>query len=85
MEEQNKHLYSGITGLVKSKKGTFSLLIFLASLVAVFMSKIDGASFAAIVSAVTVIYNYTTHKTDVAALQMSAKPSYDPNIGNKQP
>ena len=61
----NKHILSGLSGLASSRKGTLSILIFGGSLTALLLGKLDGMSFAAIVSTVAVIYNYCQHKVDL--------------------
>ena len=62
-------IYKGLQGLMESKKGTLSLLVLLCATAAVLMKKIDGVSYAAIISTISVIYNYVAHKVDVALMQ----------------
>lgn len=59
----------GMLGLIQSKKGTLSLIILACSTVAVMLSKIDGMSYAAIVSTIGTIYCWSAAKTDIASLQ----------------
>ena len=49
----------GITGLIQSRKATMCLIILAVSSVALFTKHLDSISFAAIVSSITVIWNYT--------------------------
>lgn len=69
-------MLKGFQGLLSSKKATMCLLILTASTVSVLLSKIDGTSYAAIMTVISTIYSYTAYKTDVAF-----KPSvaFNPN------
>lgn len=62
-------MLDGIKGLMKSRKGVLSLLIFFGSLIALFLSKLDSLAFAGIVSTIAVIYNYAQSKTDIASME----------------
>lgn len=55
-----------LKGLLTSKKALLCLLIFVVSAIALFVKRLDGPSFAAIVSTVAIIYNYCQHKIDLA-------------------
>jgi hypothetical protein len=57
----------GLLGLLVSRKGSLSLLIFGCSFVAIMTNHLDGPSFAAITSTVAAIYHWTQHKLDLAA------------------
>jgi len=61
----------GIKGLLASKKGTLSLIILACSTVGLMLGKLDGTSYAAIVATVSAIYQYTCHKTDIAAMNQA--------------
>lgn len=58
-------ILQGIKGLLESKKGTLSLLILATSTAAVLTKHIEGASYAAIISTVAVIYNFVQHRLDM--------------------
>ena len=58
------HILNGLKGLLTSRKGTLSLIIFVGSLVALFMSKMDGVSFAAVMGTVQLIFCWSHSKTD---------------------
>lgn len=62
----------GIKKLADSSKGCLTLIIFIGSLVALFCGKLDGLAFAGIVSTLSVIYNYTRAKTDIAMIDVEA-------------
>lgn len=64
---------NGIKKLYMSSKGTLSLLIFVGSLLALFAGRLDSTAFAAIVSTVAIIFNYTRYKSDQLGLG-DAKP-----------
>lgn len=58
----------GIRGLLESRKATLCLIILLLSSVGLFVGKLDGVSYAAVVSTVAIIYNFCQHKVDIANL-----------------
>ena len=57
---------NGIAGLLASKKGTLSLLMLACATAAVLLGKIDGISYAAVVTTVSSVFMWTQHKTDMA-------------------
>lgn len=57
----------GLVGLLRSRKATLCLIILAIGSVALFLGKLDSTAYAAIVSSVVLIYNYTVHKLDLAA------------------
>lgn len=46
-----------------------SLLILACASVALFIGKLDGTSYAAVIATVATIYNFTQHRVDIAAMQ----------------
>lgn len=62
---------NGLKGLINSKKATLCLIIFACSFMALMLQHLDGLSFAAIVSSIVLIYNYTQNKADCVAMMSS--------------
>jgi len=58
----------GLIGLLKSRKATMSLIIVACATVGLFIGKLDGPSFAAVIGTVAVIYNFCQHAVDKAEL-----------------
>ena len=56
----------GLIELFKSRKATMSLIILACATTALFLSKLDGTSYAAVIGTIAVIYNYTQNKSDLA-------------------
>jgi len=54
----------GLLELFKSKKATMSLIILAAASTALFMGKLDGTSYAAVIATVATIYNFCQHAID---------------------
>ena len=73
-------LLQGFSGLLSSRKGTFSLLIFMVASAALFFGKLPGAYYAAVIATVSGIYNYCQHKCDIAGT--SSNPSSTATIEN---
>jgi len=61
-------LFKGLLGLLMSKKAMLCLIILAVSGVALFMGKLEGMYFSAIVATISTIYCWTTHKCDIASL-----------------
>ena len=57
-------MLNGIKGLLDSKKGTLSLLVLLSATVAVLGHRIDGPSYATIITVIASIYNFVQHRID---------------------
>lgn len=74
-------ILNGIKGLLQSRKGTLSLIIFIGSLVALFMSKLDGVSFAAIVGIVQALFCWAHSKTDQQAIANDGLGGLKNNLG----
>lgn len=55
----------GLIELFKSKKATLSLIILACATTALFMGKLDGQWYAAVISSIVLIYNWTQHKIDL--------------------
>lgn len=53
---------------LSSKKVKMCLLVLGLTFVGLMAKRMDGMSFAAVVSSIVIIYNHTQSKTDVAAL-----------------
>lgn len=58
----------GLLQLLESKKGTICLIIFFGSLISNFTNHLQSTAFAAIVSTIAIIYNYSATRMDMAAL-----------------
>lgn len=54
----------GLLELFKSKKATMSLIILACATTALFMGKLDGTSYAAVIGTVAAIYNFCQHAID---------------------
>jgi hypothetical protein len=61
-------ILTGIKGLFASKKGTLCLLILVSSVWALMTKHMDGVSFAAVVSSISSLFMWTTHKTEISAI-----------------
>lgn len=53
------HLWIGIGGLIKSRNGVMSLLVFFTTAVLCYLGKIDGVSFGVVCGVVYSIYAWT--------------------------
>jgi hypothetical protein len=58
-------IFSGLIGLLGSKKACMSLIILGCATAGLLTGKLDGVSFAAIVGTIGTIYCWTAHKTDI--------------------
>lgn len=56
---------TGIKDLLACKRFWFCSLILAVSAPALYLKDLDSTSFAAIVSSIVLIYNYTSHKIDL--------------------
>ena len=61
-------IYTGIAGLLASKKGTLSILMLAAMTALGLHGKIDGVAFAAGCSLISTVYCWTSHKVDLASI-----------------
>jgi len=57
----------GLIGLFQSRKATLSLIILSCATVALFIGKLDGGSYAAVIGTVAAIYNFCQHRVDIAS------------------
>ncbi len=63
---------SGLVGLWKSRKACLCLIILAISSVALFLGKMNGLEFSAVVSSIVLIYNYCQHRVDLGTIQTQA-------------
>lgn len=59
-------IFNGIRNLLASKKATFSLILVFLSAWLCYQGKIPGTVFAGIVTAAVTVYQYVSHKIDLA-------------------
>lgn len=59
---------TGLTGLLKSTKGTLCLLILACATFAVAKTAIDGPSYAAIVGTIATVFMWTRSKANLAKI-----------------
>lgn len=57
----------GLIGLIQSRKATMSLIILACATVALFIGKLDGVSYAAVIATIATIYNVAQHRVDIAS------------------
>ena len=62
-------MLEGVKGILKSRKAMMCVLIIAVSTMLSIMSKMS-MEFAAIISTVAVIYNFTVHKIELATLKV---------------
>ncbi len=60
----------GLIDLFKSRKASMCLIILACATPALFLSKLDGMSYAMIVSSIVLIYNFTQNRSDIASMQI---------------
>lgn len=60
----------GLIDLFKSRKATMCFIILACATPALFIGKLDGMSYAMIVSSIVLIYNFTQHRVDLASMQI---------------
>ncbi len=71
-------ILQGISGLLQSRKGTFSLIILTVATTLCVLGKLPGAYYAGVIATIASIYNYTQHRCDIAGVE--ANPSADTTV-----
>ena len=86
------HLSSGLRGLLVSRNGTLSLIVFFVAAGLCFLHCIDGMSFAAVSSVVATIYTWTRARPSVLSFGPSTSyaptaypPGYPPGYTGSNP
>lgn len=66
-------IFTGIKGLLTSKKATMSIMVLLCSTIGMLSGHMDGSAFAAVMSIVSSIFMWSHTKTDLASLSAGDK------------